>query len=333
MTYNNGICGDLLDAIPVNQYFPWVSSGVGAGEAIFGLAYVFNSMLMTFWIYQQRRNAQRGIDGAAMYVIFPIYIPFMIMSVISDLSVGVITFFYPITYDSPNPWPLAIAAAFVYGLQHFVLEGIAFTMMQYGCGYQAARKAAICSLIWSFMTFLDQLVVSRRGIVNTEAFAIDSVWNMTLFFFYLALWIVPEKYLFRRPSVIFYSQFWCLFRCLYIAADILQTYFMNQTNGAGFCIFAFGNMLLFAACKPYVIYSTLLSDSSWWQVRFLTHKALHYTLLIILMCNRFVRVLDITSNQCHQRNRMRTTMILAFLTKTQQGEPGDIEAINNCAIL
>jgi hypothetical protein len=134
---------------------------------------------MLYWIHDQRQKAKRGLEGAALYVIFPVYIPFMYMSFFSDVAVALLTLFMPIDYWGANSWPMAVSAALIYALQHFVLEGIAFTMMQYGCGYQAAYRAGLFAFVWGAFTFLDQLVVRRQGPTD-EAYLVDMIWNVSL---------------------------------------------------------------------------------------------------------------------------------------------------------
>lgn len=205
--HGQGVCGTLVHAYPLNDFIPGAKlpDALGIGEALFGLAYFLNAFVMLFWIYQQKRRALKGVDGAALHVIFPVYIPFMYMSFLSDILVGALVLFMPVNYNGPNDWLMASVAGFIYGLQHFVLEGIAFTMMQYGCGFQAAYKAALFSFMFAVFTFLDQLVV-RRYEATAYSYGADLFWNTTLFFFYLGLWLLPETYLFRRPSILFYAK-------------------------------------------------------------------------------------------------------------------------------
>eukprot|EP01035_Chromulina_nebulosa_P017731 gene17731-23323_t len=238
---NQGICYDIIKAYPVNDYIPFINSNVGVGEAIYGMAYLINAIVMVFWIYKQNTNAKKGIEGAALYVIFPVYVPFMWLSVLSDLLVGFVTLLTPVNYDGSNGWGLSIAIALVYALQHVVLEGIAVTMMQYGCGYQAARKAAFYASIWALFTFLVQFIVHKQG-HTWEGYIADTLWNLSLMLFYLSLWLIPARNMFRRPSVIFYSKFWAFFRFLNFVSDTLILMSNNDmtTVTVGYCIFAFG---------------------------------------------------------------------------------------------
>lgn len=260
------LCIDLLGRLDVPSALP--VSSIGLGEFIFALTYFINATVMLRWIYQHRRNALLGMDGAAMYVIFPVYIPVMWMSVFCDVSIGLFTLFSPID-ENGDSYAVSSIAGLVYGLQHFVLEGIAFIMMQYGCGYEAGKKASILAGIWAIVTFLEQLFFYHSG-PTTFSYSIDILWNVILLLFYLALWLVPEKNLFRRPSVLLYAKFWVVIRLLYLLADILAIIFdsvqyEDREYVGVYCFVSYLTMLIFVVCKPYIIYSTLLSDSSWWQ--------------------------------------------------------------------
>jgi hypothetical protein len=190
----------------------------------------------------------------------------MLVSVLSDALVGVVIFLLKVKLLQPNPWGASVAIASVYGIQHFVLEGIAFTMMQYGCGFQAARRSAVWALGWALTTFCVQLLVNREG--NTDAaYSASFLWNFTLVVFYFSLWLVPEKKMFRRPSVVFYAQVWSLYRVLFLVSETMIKFSALDSASyvCGYCAYAFGNVLLCALFKPFVVYKTLLSDSIWWQ--------------------------------------------------------------------
>ena len=136
------ICFNILSYYPIKDPEHGFSGRIGIIGLILAIIYSLNACMMIFFIRQQRMKAQDGMEGAAMYVIFPIYIPFMIVSALSDALVGVVIFILHPKILQPNPWGATIAISSVYAIQHFVLEGIAFIMMQYGCGFQAARRVS-----------------------------------------------------------------------------------------------------------------------------------------------------------------------------------------------
>lgn len=263
---SDGICFNILTYSPIKDEAHGFHGNIGVVGLILAIIYFMNACVMIFFIYLQRRKAQDGMEGAALYVIFPIYLPFMLVSVLSDALVGAVIFLLKVNLLHPNPWGSSVAIAAVYGIQHFVLEGIAFTMMQYGCGFQAARRSALWALGWALTTFCVQLLVNREG--NTDAaYSASFLWNFTLVVFYFSLWLVPEKKMFRRPSVIFYAQVWSIYRVLFLVSETMIKFstFASTTYVTGYCAYAFGNVLLCALFKPFVVYKTLLSDSIWWQ--------------------------------------------------------------------
>ena len=122
--------------------YPVTSLNIGSVSIIFGSIYVIVSGLTLLWIRKQRYYAESGIEGSVQYVIFPVYEPFMWCSAISDMFVGLSLVFIRVVPGEKNMLTSSIILGICYGLQHFVLEGIAFALMQYGCGYQAAKYAA-----------------------------------------------------------------------------------------------------------------------------------------------------------------------------------------------
>ena len=95
------------------------------------------------------------------------------------------------------------------------------------------------------------------------AFAVDIIWGLVLWFFYLALWLTPKKRLFRRPAAIYYAKFWFNFATMNVIATILM--FNEATILDGACIEVVGATLLFGIFEPLIAYYTLIVDSRWWQ--------------------------------------------------------------------
>lgn len=262
----NDICWNIIHAYPIDHVFPFMSGSIGIGMACIALSYVFAGCIMLFWIYDQRRKALEGVDGAAMYVIFPIYTPFMWVSVLSDVFIGIVMLFLPYNLRETNTWGSAAGLALAYAFQHFVLEGIAFILMQYGCGFQAGRKAGVLAFCWAIVTFLIEFFYFRYG-ASTIPGAFNTLWVCVQAIFYLCLWLVPEKYIFRRPALYPYAKFWGLFRLLYLISNSLILYSIDGSvyQIIGYCGNTFGDVILFALAKPVILYTSLLSDSKWWQ--------------------------------------------------------------------
>jgi hypothetical protein len=263
-------CYDIMAAYPLSGFIPGLGfdNGIGALELVLACVYLLNASLMLFWIYQQRKKASQGVEGASMYVIFPVYMPFMWISVLADLLLScVLLFTSHSNFHTGLSWGQSVALAFVYAFDHFVIEGIAFIMMQYGCGYQAASRSAVWALWWAVITFFAQLVVFKQGSDTTEAKLSQISWNVLQVAFYSALWLLPDRFLFRRPALIFFAKFWFIFRLLYFISELLVSFSApgSWALAIGYCGDFSINCLVFALCKPFVIYYTLLSDSKWWQ--------------------------------------------------------------------
>jgi hypothetical protein len=205
------------------------------------------------------------MEGAAMHVIFPTYLPIMWCSAFSDCLVGVVLLFVKFNYRGINSWSEAIVVSTAFTFQHFVIEGTAFVLMQYGCGYQAVKNAAIWAFGWSVASFIVLLLVYRDG-SSDLAFYSDFIWNLIQFVFYAILWFTPETKLFRRGAVIFYSRFWVVLRISYILQDLLFKFATSQIEILiSNCIYASLVLPVFILFKPYVVYKALLYDSTWWQ--------------------------------------------------------------------
>jgi hypothetical protein len=248
--------------------YPELSS---VGAIVLGCIYALNAVLTIIWIKKQQSNALLGIEGSAKYVIFPVYVPFMIGSAISDLLVAVVLLLLvkvkhnDYSFLNEFSWATAIPLALAVATQHFVLEGIAFILMQYGCGYQAARRSMNWAFGWFVITFISQMISFKFGETKWGYIA-ETTWQSLLFIFYLSLWKLPEKTFFRRPAILLYSKFWCIFRFLMVISSItIEITDNNYAIVISECTYSIGAVLIFALCKPYILYLTLLSDSLWWQ--------------------------------------------------------------------
>ncbi|KAJ1395478.1 hypothetical protein B484DRAFT_268198 [Ochromonadaceae sp. CCMP2298] len=190
----------------------------------------------------------------------------MWISALSDALVALTIFFVRVNANASNPWPYAAATALALGVQHFVLEGIAFILMQYGCGHRALRVSALCGAGVGSMTFLFCLFFFHYG----ESSLICKIYfggTFMLFSFYFVLWAAPEEQLFRRPAITFYAKFWTLFQLLVVVATGLQQLarYSPAAVTVGTCLFNVGAVPIFVLFKPVVMYRTLLMESQWWQ--------------------------------------------------------------------
>ena len=235
---------------------------------IIGVVYFCSCAVTIAWIRKQKQNALMGMEGAAKHVVFPIYLPIMWVSALSDAFVGLVIFFVKKSSTGSTIWPNAIITATALGIQHVVIEGIAVILMQYGCGMRAMRVAGMAGGSIGIATFLTVLFYYRNG-TNTElSVMIYFCWMMCLLIFYSILWLMPLKRLYRRPAVIFYAKFWTIFQLLVIGAELLGAFgpgAIPEATTVATCMYNAVALPVFVVFKPFIMYSTLLMESKWWQ--------------------------------------------------------------------
>ena len=265
MTVDPNFCEDIYTWNSLRRYLPGVESDVGIGGLILGVVYFCSACATLYSIRKNRQNALLGVEGAAMRVIFPIYLPLLFFSALSDFFVGLIILFVPINFREPNSWNAALPLATAFAFQHFVIEGTAFTLMQYGCGYQAFRNFLFWGLGWGVTTFLVSLAYYRKGINEELAFALTFGWNWVLFIFYFILWTIPETKLYRRDAARYFARFWTFIRLTVIVSDAMFYFGRGVEDTSSICIYSLLTLPVFVVFKPFIVYRSLLMESVWWQ--------------------------------------------------------------------
>lgn len=269
MGNNSGnFCNDFYSSYPASGYLPGVFGDVGVGGMIIGFVYFCSSAITIAWIRKQQQNALRGMEGAAKHVVFPIYLPIMWISALSDAFLGLVIFFVKRSTDGSTSWSNSVVTASALGVQHFVIEGIAIILMQYGCGMRAIRMASIGGGLVGVYTFLTVLFYYHSGSTSDAAVVLYFCWLVSLLVFYACIWLIPRKRLYRRPAVIFYAKFWTLFQVLVILSEALVSFgpgLIPDATTISTCVYYVVALPVFVVFKPFVMYSTLLMESKWWQ--------------------------------------------------------------------
>lgn len=277
----DSLCFNWIQSYPIDTWLPGATGKIGVGGIILFFLYILSASITLIWVHIQRIRAALGDPSATKYVIFPIYIPYMWASAFSDflmatlLAVGSVSGSVQVDVEDPNSIPASAGIGIIFGFEHFVIEGIAFILLQFGCGFQSRKTAAKWSLVWGIVTAFVQFCQFRYGSNRVSSVIVNGLWNFVLIVFYGCLWIAPMRTLFRRPALINYARFWCLYRILVFVASILVVVTNTDANNTsqytvGFrdfcgCLYVVGALVIFAITKPYVIYSALLCDSQWWQ--------------------------------------------------------------------
>lgn len=254
-------CVNSLSLYPVNIF----NRPVGSIMVLIGMLYVFMSLSTIVCIKRQEYIANQAEedreDIVVKSVIFPVFVYALWLNAAVNIYVGIIALTFTFVPFNLTSYGAAWAFSIMWALQHCVVEGIAIMLMQKGLGFHAAKTASFRIILWGLFTLFAQLATYISN--DQLAFFADLTWESLLFFFYLALWITPQKKLFRRPAAINYARFWCVFRVLTMTATILA--YIGPTRPAGLCIDVFGSLLIFALFEPILVYYTLLQDSRWWQ--------------------------------------------------------------------
>jgi hypothetical protein len=222
------------------------------------------SLLTIFWIRRNQISAQQGDTIAVKSVIFPVFVKILWITafVYFFYSMTVLFVRFPI-YES-NSVTSAVIYALNSAMQHGVTEGIAFLLLQKGCGNYAAKSALKYTVVWMITTFSIFFFVFRGGFdVGDVAYIVSVFWDGCLSFFYIVLWLCPRRRLFRRPAAILYARFWAVFRLISIAVSCLE--FNPRSTDYADCGYLFLWLIAFPCLQPYISYRTLLRDSRWWQ--------------------------------------------------------------------
>lgn len=258
-----GICDDILSYYPIKSFIPGSPSNIGIIMFVLGLVYVSMSLVTIIFIKSQEIKASinDNYTEGTLSNIFPVFVYVLWLSALASIMSGIIVCLVPFDPILPNTLSSSLCYALVAALQHSVIEGIAFLLMQKGCGQYAARVAALWTLIWSIIVFLSTFVIYK--VQGTVGDTVEIILDVGIFIFYMSLWLAPQAMLFRRPALFMYARFWAYFRLAAIIIKIL--FFFNQTESVAACGYVFATLLLFAIFQPLTSYWTLLQDSDWWQ--------------------------------------------------------------------
>jgi hypothetical protein len=256
-------CTDLSGYYPIHDYIPGLTTNIGIVLLIAGLLNIFMSLVTVLWIRRQRYLAQEETDNdeAVNSVIFPVFVRLLWLSVTVNIISGISVILVPLRRAGENTPATSAIFAFVWAMQHGVLEGVAFLLMQKGCGQHAARRARMWSFWWISFVFILMFCAFYYGAVITAV--LSAVRDAVLVLFYFILYFAPQQKLFRRPAALFYSKCWLIYRGFFLFLYLLMI--STGTEYLGNCGYLLLSLFVFAIIQPLIMYTTLLRDSLWWQ--------------------------------------------------------------------
>lgn len=254
-------CADSLD---YGEVYVMGTTYVGAVVITLGCLYFFISVIILYIIQYQKRQAMLDEEEkAGRATIFPIFVYVLWANAIVNVYVGCITILFDLrSFGDHKINNQLFAFSVMYGVQHVVTEGVAFMLMQKGVGWNAAKRSLKYAVLWGIVTFVCYSIEYSGTNIHAQTF-FGCLWNVALLLFYGALWLTPQKHLYRRPAAMMYAKFWCFFRLVNIVALALAAF--PVTADAAQCVSVYGNLFPFAILEPIILYYTLLQDSRWWQ--------------------------------------------------------------------
>lgn len=230
---SSSFCDNILLHDNINVF----GNGIGIAMIALSTIYLATSFLLLYFVKVQEYYAKRTDSKAVRIVIFPIYSYILWANAIVNLYVGMVGLYYTFQpFENSGDVVSAWAFAFMWGIQHMVVEGVPIMLMQKGLGTYAVKQSLKQSALWGVYTMFNTLAIYKTN--TTGSFCFSMVWQTILLVYYFCLWALPQKRLFRRPAAINYAMFWCLFRVLSILATVL--FFVRTTHSEGNCIYVIG---------------------------------------------------------------------------------------------
>ncbi|RYH02454.1 hypothetical protein EON65_47920 [archaeon] len=189
--WDQGFCINSLTYYPIDAIIPGMPNDIGVLMVVTGLTNVIMSLVTIGWIKKNEHEAQAegGREEAAKSVIFPVFVQVLWLSIFSNLLAGLVVTFVPLNPVGGNSVVSSLAYSLVTACRHAVNEGIAIMLMQKGCGFHAAKKAASYACLWGIITFgLMYYIYAKVSVLSA---VLEVVWDLCLLAFYGVLWLAP----------------------------------------------------------------------------------------------------------------------------------------------
>jgi hypothetical protein len=239
------------------------SEHVGAVMIALAIFYFTGSLVIIYWIKIQERYAKLGNDISVQSVIFPVFVQALWINAVVNVYVGIVMLsFNYIPYENSTDRPAIWAFSTMWALQHSMTEGVAVLLMQKGLGRNGAIRTIKIVISWGLISLFVQWAGYNASLYASVT--IEIIYNLFLIAFYMAIWLVPLKNLYRRPAAIPYAKFWAIFRIVALINAVLYAIPATEYTVAE-CFYTFGTLYPFALFEPFVMYFTFLQDSRWWQ--------------------------------------------------------------------
>jgi hypothetical protein len=159
---SNSFCYRILNSGKVTV----LGQSRGALFVVISITYMCASIITINWIKRQESNARQNNEGSAVKsVIFPVFVYLMWANAFVNVYVGIIALLvgfspYELQAEINNgDYSFVWAFSIMWGLQHAIVEGVAFLLMQKGLGWHAAKVTLLRMFGWFLITTFSKLTV------------------------------------------------------------------------------------------------------------------------------------------------------------------------------
>jgi hypothetical protein len=160
--------------------------------------------------------------------------------------------FYLIIPDSERSSVARQAIQFCWQVCFFAsVDAIGFWFMYSCTGMRTMKRVATWALLWSFIRGSD-VWIKYRYQIEWLGLVLETIRVV----FYLASWLAPNHWLYRRPAAIGYAKWMIWYTFVHLVAVIIASF--DEPEVALCANLGWEWMVL--ALQPFVLYSTLLQD-------------------------------------------------------------------------
>ena len=251
---------NYCDEIPRHEFAKSRDVFVFIGATIYVLMTLFILLFIRYASWRAK-NLMHDDDGEANSVIFPIFVYVLYVQALVSCFVGCVVATFSLEVGESNDIVSSSLFALAWSLQHIISEGTVIILLQPGCGRYAIKNAAYTSILWGILTFALYVSIFTNIIYKSTIWR--AVFDFGLVVFYGYLWLIPERYLSRRPSVIYYSKFWFCGSFIFLLLHL--GYMFHLFRSRTWCGNYFFRIFIYAIMQPILSYFVFYYDSLWWQ--------------------------------------------------------------------
>ena len=229
---------------------------MGYSPLCFFLLGIFEVLLcvgILFALFDRNFIPEKYMEFMMISFLLPIYRSITIVIVIWGLFIG----FDGIIGIFPAGVELYVAKWF---LLRAVTESLSIFFLNVGVGVKSIRSSLLLGFLWTSGNFL---IIIFSFILNDIAFGISAeIILCSLIMYYLFMWLLPPRFLHRRPA---YLTFSCL-NCFLLCSEMIgvATYVSNKNSASIQC----STELIFSVdefIQLIVILKAFCDDSLFWQ--------------------------------------------------------------------